>query len=238
MKRLLKELGILLMIVLASHVVYEKATNPSDSSIRSRIVMLKSERGSCSAEQIQTPSGKDLIISAAHCLPLAKNGMVEVVSEDGTKLMRKIIAEDPQSDLLLIEGMPNLKGLKIAPHSHKHQHVRTFTHGSGYDTYKTEGVLVQNAKIQIGISEVSSPEDEAACRKMPKNDVLQSLFGSICIINVEEMASTAKVVPGSSGGAVLNDAGELVGVVSATDNSGSFSYFVRLIDIQAFLQYR
>jgi len=53
-------------------------------------------------------------------------------------------------------------------------------------------------------------------------------------MSTKQLVSTARIIPGSSGGPLLNSANELVGIASATD--GEISSFVALSDIQHFLK--
>lgn len=208
----------------------------SDHDIRTKIVKLQGNGYQCSGEQVTARSGQNYILSAGHCHNLAdKNGSVEVITEDRRSIQRKIIAEDKFSDLLLIEGLPNLKGLQVAKYDRANQEVVTYTHGRGMDTYTTRGNLVQYQSIDILHGEIHSPEDLKYCSSMPKLSVQQSWFSQVCVMRVTETVTTAHVVPGSSGGAVLNADAELVGVVSAGDQDGSFGYLVTLYDIQRFL---
>lgn len=204
---------------------------PSDGYIRERIVLLSSSQGSCSGQQIIAASGKEYILSAGHCRVLESAGSIAVTTEDGRTMFRRVIAEDSESDLLLIEAVPNLTGLPIAKSLSKRESIRTFTHGSGYDTYITKGVVIQNSKVVIVTGEA------ATCPKLNKFKIAeyQTFFGpvSVCTLDVEETVITAQIVPGSSGGAILNSEGELVGVASATNSNFGFS--VRLVDIQDFL---
>ena len=222
-----------LIIALALHCCGKK----SEQYLKNRSVRLTSGRGGCSGEQIHSPHGDDYILTAGHCRVLEVNGMITVTDELGNKIQRKVIAEDPNSDLLLLEGLPGLRGLDIADSDYAGEHVRTFTHGSLLDTYKTEGELIQKKYVDIVISIIDSPEAAAACTSKPKNIAIDvpTFFGMIpaCIMHVEEIVSTAKIVPGSSGGMVVDDSGKLVGVASASDEH--FYYFVSLSDIQKFV---
>lgn len=208
------------------------ALRPSNGYIRNRVVKLVSDQGSCSGQQVVAASGMDYILTAAHCKPLQFEGSIMVKTDDGRSMYRRIIAEDETSDLLLLEGIPNLNGLAVASASFAQQHVRTFTHGRGFDTYETQGELIQDYLVNVLLG-MNQP-----CPKAPKFKVesVETIFGPMnaCLLSVQETVTTAMIVPGSSGGAVVNDAGELVGVVSAGD--GHFGFLVRIQDIKKFLR--
>lgn len=206
-------------------------SGPSDQYLRNRVVKLTSSRGACSGEQVRAPSGVDYVLTAAHCLVLAEEGQIAVHTEDGKTLQRKIIAEDPNSDLLLLEGVPNLKGLDIAPYTLRFDHYRAFTHGKSLDTYKTEGAFIQRSQVTIPLF-IENMFETRRC-DMPKYKEIQDIEGVICVIDVIESTTSVSIVPGSSGGPAVDDSGRLVGVASATD--GMFGYFVTLPDIKQFL---
>ena len=202
-----------------------------------QVVKLESSRGSCSGEQIKAKSGITYILTAAHCRVLEENGSITVKAADGRSLQRRVIAIDKHSDLMLIEGIPGLEGLTIAKQSFARDDIETYTHGSGYPSYKTEGTLIGNIEIEFPIDIIASEEDEAKCSGSDifKISEVNTIFGSVkvCMFKAIETATTALIVPGSSGGAVVNKQHELVGVVSAGNDK--FGFLVRLQDIQAFL---
>ncbi len=209
----------------------------SDSYIRDRVVRVQGVGGGeCTGEQVRAPSGKDYILTAGHCDGIAVNNVVEVLLEDGSTMPRKVIAQDRMADLLLIEGLPSTQGLSIAEGSRPRDEIRTFTRGAGLPTYKTEGVLIDIRHMEVVIDPIKSERDLHKCMSMPKFKVMSIGFAQVCIMVSDVMMSTAMVVHGSSGGAVLNARGELVGVVSMLD--APFSYFVSLKDIKAFLKDR
>jgi S1-C subfamily serine protease len=209
----------------------------SEHWLRERVVKLSSAKGMCSGEQIRAPSGTDYILTAGHCRAMEVNGEITVTDAEGNKLQRKIIAEDPKSDLLLLEGLPNLRGLDIGDNSTATEHVRTFTHGANMATHKTEGELIEVKQVTIPLKIISDQAEAQECASQPKFTVIeiQSFFGplSVCAMQLDETAASATIVPGSSGGMLVDDSGALVGVASCTD--GAFGYFVRLHDIQSFL---
>ena len=206
--------------------------SPSDQELRSKVVQLEGNGSLCSGEQVRAPSGIDYVVSAAHCGHLATNGSILVKTEDGRQMERRVIAEDIFSDLLLIEGIPNMKGLDIAQSSYNGEPVRTLTHGRGFPTYETKGILIASKKIKVPLFDIMSPEDEIKCN-LPKHKIDENWFGKSCMLNVSEMATTALIAPGSSGGMVIDMSGKLVGVVSAGDSV--FGYMVTLDDIHRFL---
>jgi hypothetical protein len=236
-----KLLSVILAAALFSAVFSDLGSHNSDTYFKTKaVLLLNPEKGiQCSGEQIQAPSGVNYILSAAHCRIIAQdNGSIEVHDADGRVIQRKVIAEDPNSDLLLIEGLPNVEGLKVAEYDEFDQHIRTYTHGHGMPTYKTEGVILKDEYVEVGIEQVKENKFDD-CTQYPKNKVepREDLFaGSIyvCTLTVNETMTTAFVVGGSSGGMVVDDSGNLVGVVSISD--GPFSGLVRLADINKFLR--
>lgn len=208
-----------------------------DSHVTSKVVRIIGDNGMCSGEQVKTAMGKSYVLTAAHCKEL-KIGLFGVYRvEDANKRMHflKVIAEDPNSDLLLLEGLPNVEGLNIAERSPPaFREIHTYTHGRNLDTYKTSGTIIEDKAVPVIMFDIAVEADEARCKEMPKLMVLESMWGGkACVMFVPLTFSTAFVAPGSSGGAVVNEDGELIGVVSA--GGQGFGLFVRLQDIKAFL---
>lgn len=210
-----------------------------ERKMRSMVVQIVSEHGSCSGEQVRAPSGTDYILTAGHCGVLEKDGSFEVITSEGKHLQRKFIAEDTMSDLILIEGLPHKRGLDIADSVEVPDHIYTYTHGAAMATYKTEGDLIEKKMVGAILYQIDNDEQEAKCTSMKKFQVkeIPIFFGIVtikaCVLNVVEMGSTAMTVPGSSGGMAVDSAGDLIGVVSMGD--GTFSFFVTLEDIKSFM---
>lgn len=229
-----------LFLFAASMLTFSCARSPSDSQIRSSVVKLSSKMGSCSGTQIEAPSGHKYILTAAHCLPLAEDGMIHVSTEDAGSYFSKVIEEDKSSDLLLLEPAPGIPAIKIAKDIGRFEELRSFTHGHGYPTYKTKGTYIGEDIAQFVIGEIMSDADKAKC-SMPKNKIeSMDFFGiaqiEICTVKVVESITNVPATPGSSGGLVANSSGELAGVVSAGNET--FTYLVTLKDINRFLSSR
>lgn len=212
----------------------------SDSEIRSSVVKLDSGRGSCSGSQIEAPSGNKYILTAAHCIVLAQDGIIHVVTEDAGSYFSRVVEEDDKADLLLLEPAPGVPAIKIAKDLSRHQHLKSFTHGNGYPTYSTEGQYIGEDIAQFLVGEINTDADRANCAK-PKNKIEKiDFFGiaeiEVCTVKVVESVTTVKLVPGSSGGLIVNDDGEMAGVCSAGNQD--FNYLVTLKDIHRFLEKR
>lgn len=208
----------------------------SSKYARSKVVQLLGSEGRCSGEQVVAPSGVTYILTAGHCVGLKGNKTsITVKTEDGKTLERQVIAEDAYSDLLLLEGLPATAGLKVAKSYSPTQRVRTLTHGAGLPTYETQGVLVGKLRNYVNLGFMGTTY-VGTCSG-PKYSIVHWDTGRgvirVCVLDVIQTATTAMVVPGSSGGMAIDDNGDLIGVVSATD--GRFSYFVSLEDIRSFL---
>lgn len=234
-------IALLLFFILGALAPALSDAKKSEEWIRNRSVMLFGAIGQCSGEQVRAPSGVDYILTAGHCADIAEDGNMWVKTENGQILSRRVIAEDPTADLLLVEGLPGMEGLPIADTISRFEHVRTFTHGKGLMTYKTDGWLVQSKEIKIPLWQGDTDDKQQMPDRcfMPKMGIIsmETFFGptTICYLDVFEIVTTAKIVPGSSGGMVVDDDGKLAGVASATDEYG-FGYLVRLTDIQRFIR--
>lgn len=213
--------------------------SPSEHEIKSKVVRIYSEKGMCSGEQVQAPSGTSYILTASHCKLLGHDGSYSITTEEGEHLERKLVAEDPNSDLLLLEGLPGVRGVPIALFSFSEQPVRAFTHGHNHDTYKSSGQILEVSETEIPLFIINTDEDASKCNTAMskyKDVTINTIFGSarLCVLDTYEQVTTVSIAPGSSGGPVVDDYGALVGVVSASDGQG-FGYLVTLVDIRAFL---
>ncbi len=230
-------MGISTLFIIMMAVLFGCNGPPKAGDIRSSVVKLSSSKGSCSGTQIITSRGHKFILTAAHCLPIAEAGFIPVFTEDAGQYVSKIVAEDDESDLLLLEAAPSkIPAIPIAEDVSRFETLTSFTHGRSYATYSTEGIYV-GEDIVYFFSD--NPTKLDTCTKK-KNHIVKVDLGFIeleaCMVGTVESVTTVRATPGSSGGLVANSRGELVGVVSTGDDM--FTNLVTLKDIHRFLKGR
>lgn len=231
------------VVFTGAHKVY---TAPlSEAYIRERVVKIMDKNGfKCTGEQVRAPSGKDYILTAAHCKGDKKPGDEMLILDSKDKLtFVKVLEEDDKSDLLLLEGLPNLKGLPIAIKPHKKgDHIRTFTHGQGLDTFKTEGEVIERRLLDVPFFEILSFDDLNECQgqkyMVAPTLTFDNRIAMVCNLFTSLLITSAKAYPGSSGGPAVNDAGELMGVVSSYFVDSKFSMLTDELEINRFLKNR
>lgn len=210
-----------------------KSQRASDSFIRNRVVQLKGNGIGCTGIQVLAPSGKTYTLTARHCRDMVnEQGEVTAINEQGLKAQIKLVAIDANADLMLLTSMNN-KHIEIADKTYLHQKIHTLTHGALHPTYRTDGEIMEVQEV-MAINGVI--EDAASMDKCIKsgNHILPSVMGLLCTTQLLLQMSTAYVVGGSSGGPALNEAGQLVGIISVSDQQ-LFSGLVLIKDIQSFM---
>jgi hypothetical protein len=203
--------------------------------VRSRVVQLSGEHSLCSGIQVHTERGHDYILTAAHCDALAdKDGNINAALDGERPIPRRIIENSPVTDLMLLEGMPDLRGLPVAASLGRLDRLTALTHGLGLPTHRSDGEFMLDMSISVLIDQVTSDDERKNCESKSKQHVEESPYGAVCVMGVTETISTIHVDPGSSGGAAVTASGEIAGIVSA--GSSVVSCFVTLADIKAFLK--
>lgn len=245
MKHVILSLAVMICITIGTAAGLKMkmdAIKASDEYARHHVAMIsiygQKDAGTCTAVDVIAPSGKVYLLTAAHCrLMRLRTGMkTYMVEREGRISKSKIIAIDTDADLMLMESDAKT-GLDIAKYTRLHEKVHTMTHGGGHASYRTDGELLEDAPITYGLFIIKDEAMEAQCKVGKAYTAQDVLFGRMCILSIINTLSTARAIPGSSGGPVMNAAGELVGIVSGKDED-DISGFVRLSDIKRFMEKR
>lgn len=192
----------------------------TEKYVRDRVVWLASLQGMCSGFQAHV-GDIDVVVSAAHCSMLrSPEGNIMGRFDGQIPIPLQILFIDEEHDLMVLEGLPNRKGLEIADHTDLFRLYTSYTHGEMKPTWRADGVMYsENEHILVGVMPVMSADDEKKCLKNPKNKIDKE--ASWCVTERDEMISSIYAEPGSSGGVVVNSQGQVVGVINIKTPSGS-----------------
>lgn len=212
-------LALLVIAAMITQVRYNFESKVTDEYVRANVLMLTNPAGSsCSAVRIKTDSGHYYVLTAAHCAGLSSvvsrgpaaitEFLIQSIDEDGVLEFLKIIDADETVDLMLLES--NTKsGIRLGAPLHETQKVHTVTHGGGMPMYRTDGAVIK---------------DNWHHPQAPSGFI--------------KTLTSAFILPGSSGGALLDSNNELVGIATNVDQWRFFSYFSTLAQIRVFLKDR
>ena len=188
-------LAVILGISAAYGVKHYSYTH-SDDYVRERTVRLESPDGSCTGTMVFSPLNNKLYtLTAAHCEGLAFNGKILAETESGEEKFLTILKIDRNDDLMLLAN-PWDKALYLNPELKFHQHVRAIGWGMGERPFVSTGEVLRVAMLFVG--------DE---------------YGTL----TQHLLTTVFLRPGNSGGPLLDDDNNLVGidVVGYTDSQFS-----------------
>lgn len=153
--------------------------------------------GTGSGEVIRTSGGDGYILTNNHVIaPAATGGSIQVLFADGTSASATLVGRDPLTDLAVIKvsGQQNLRAISI---------------GSSGNLVVGQPVVALGAPLGLS-STVTGGIVSAIGRtiEVPGTNGRNALL-------VDAIQTDAAINPGNSGGALVNCAGQLVGIPSA-----------------------
>ncbi len=189
--------GIFVAILFMAGFLYHQVNQDDGMSAAKYVVRVSTEDGGkCTGVEVKYKN-QFYILTAAHCvgdLPLEIFTDSATISyPDETSMPKRILKVDAVQDIAVIESTRN-SGLLLARSVFENERVHTVTHGGGYPIYRSDGNLIK--------------ENFLSSERFP--DFIRTL-------------TTAWVIPGSSGGPLLNDNDQLVGIV--TNYSVDYRFF-------------
>jgi len=181
--------------------------NQYTAADQERIVMLIDfQGGHCTGFNVKAPSGKMYIMTAAHCYGLSEKGLIYVKRPGMAPVLAKIIAAQPEADLMVLEYIGGPYFDISAREVELREELHTWSYGRRSPAWPSDGFLIK------------------------KNLVIR-IPNALIVID----ETTVKVQPGSSGGPMLNANREIVGVISVM-NENENAGIVPLANILQFLE--
>lgn len=233
------------------------------AKVGSQVYMIQDseESGGGTGFAVKAPSGKTYILTNDHVCGVSSDKRSVLVTGPKGSMRRNIIAHDGNSDLCLIEAMPQDDGLTVADSGPTPGDTITVvghprlmpTHVSHGEMLGTEDVTVLLGPISL-INPRTGEEEQIDPSKggiLPsecaaaKNKILPieidmlfiTLKVKLCLVTVKGAYNTAVTIhPGNSGSPAVNFWGNVTGVAFAGSGDTDWGMMVPLQDVKAFLK--
>lgn len=209
--------GVLAVILLANGASGHKATK-FDGMSKSVVELTSPSKNLEGTGFITTgKSGKPVLVTNFHVCNSSKDEMLASRMGEIEDLHTHTLVRDSDHDLCIMTPVPGVP-LKIGREPPKfsmlyivgHPRFRPQTPTTGYYTSEREQEMVYPFNL------------DGSCP--PNTEVYRHIFSSGCLLTTVMGDVTATVFPGNSGSPIVNEEGELVGVINSNDgmNYGSF----------------
>lgn len=137
--------------------------------------------------------------------------------DDGTKYPVKIIKISRGADICALTAPEGFNGLNIGSEKEVAEKVYAIGHPALKPLIISEGRVIQRGLVEVGESEVRSPEE---CRKGAK--AIFTGYSYVCVVKFDSVQTTMVILGGSSGSPVVDYFGNVVGIVFAGENGGLY----------------
>jgi S1-C subfamily serine protease len=179
-------------------------------------------------------SGKLYTVTNAHVCNITDKPFL-IAAKGQTKLRVQIIEVMEQADLCILQGIPYMQGLEVAGSLGLYDGVFVVGHPELQPINMTAGWV--RTRVAVLISYCQKAGNQARVMVLPdKRKGAKALveFDLTCLKEMDSIMTNNDSKPGNSGSAVLNDRGEVVGVLFAGDSRGT-SLIVPLDYLKALL---
>lgn len=221
-------LTISLVVLAALCYLVTPSTNPVSSSVVS--VMNRQGTGGGTGFVTRDFAGKHVIVTNDHVCAVALGNHVVVVSDNGTRSIRRVLKRSFIRDLCVVEGIPApaLPIAKTAPN--RFEELLVVGHPLLGPTTPSRGVYLGTDIMPVGFNTKEDGSCEAG------SELLESFFGEFCIAQMELSMTSIMIYPGNSGSPVVNSSGEVVGVINSGDSRSNYGNYVPLPYLQEILK--
>lgn len=202
------------------------------------VLMITNEAGTGggTAFYVKAPSGKTYVMTNNHICVYAEKNKLILHSYSGKQYPVKVIKTDEAKDLCIIET-DSKQGLYLASSSSLYQKYHLFGNPKLYRWVHEEGEFFDATNVQL-VHHVITDESPACDKSYMRKQEIDLLFFkmNVCMTVHPSMLSNIKAFPGNSGSPVLNEQGEIVGVLFAGDNTTQYGFIIPLSTVKEFLK--
>lgn len=181
------------------------------NKVGSQVVMLTNKDGvrGGTGFALQMPSGEVLTLTNAHVCALEDSGPIYANYGRNKRFVMTVFEKSNNTDLCLLNGIPNMEGLKVADSVKIGQELAVVGHPKLMPLAISRGSLLGYQKVVV-LTSMEPCKEEIG---MYKN--VDTMFGTFCVEEFDAGLTTIVTLGGNSGSPSVDFFGNVTGVLFA-----------------------
>ena len=232
--------AIVLMLASCTHSGAERAQEIK-AEFGESIYRLESSNGHGTGFVVKNNKGKNVIITNGHVCEGYRT--MTAVAKNGDRITVRVIHESPLTDLCLLQAPKRSKALHIGNTPKKDQEAFIVGYPLGpfmvASVGRIKGYTRTSAKLDTRLELCRLPKHRIIEVEIPirkEDGTIFKIKEKICTMQVKSYFTTIPADRGFSGSPLLNDDGEVIGVIMATQGNISWGTAVPLKELKKYLK--